>query len=173
MRQATAPLAPRHLAAAPCPACAPRDGPLSLWVHRALRQSRTSPRRSPPQRSHMLYPDTAPRTAPAQHSTEPPLSPARPAYNIRPTESPVATLYVPAPLPCASPHCALAPPRAAPLRSPKLRFCAAFRLVRFRPDRTAAERLRPVASSAQPPAHLTAATSPAQRANTPLAVTHG
>ena len=150
MRPATAPLAPPHLAAAPCPACAPRDGPLSLRVHCTLRPSRTSPQRSPPQHSHMLYPDTALRGAPAQPSTEPLLGPARQPYNIRPTQSPVAPLHGPAPPPCASPHCALAPPRSAPLRSPKLRFCAAPRPVRFRPDRAVAERLRPVASSAQP-----------------------
>ena len=92
------------------PRLAPRDGPLSLRVHLALRESRTSSRRSPPRRSHMLYPDTAPRTAPAQHSTEPPLSQARQPYNIRPTQSPIA--------PRTSPPRSPARPRTVPLRLP-------------------------------------------------------
>ena len=116
MRLATASLAPPHSAAAPCPASAPHDGPLSLRVHCALRQSRTSPRHSPPQRSHMLCPDTTLRCAPAQPSTAPLLSPARRPYNIRPCSPPsrpcTAPPCVPAMCPCATPRGALAEPQA-------------------------------------------------------------
>ena len=96
------------------PASAPRGGPLSLRLQCALRQSRASPRRSPPQRRPMLCPDAALRCAPAKPSTAPLLSPARQPYNIRPCSPPsrpcTAPPRVPARCPCAAPRGALAEP---------------------------------------------------------------
>ena len=78
-----------------------------------------------------------------------------PASRPLPYSPTISALAVPRRTPArprpASLHCAPTPPRAAPLRSPKLRFSAAPRPVRLPPGRAVAERLRPVASSAQPP----------------------
>ena len=148
-------LAPPHPAAAPCPACAHRDGPLSLRVHGALRQSRASPRRGPavPRHNPTMCPCIAQHRTPAQSRAA--------ALQHLPYAVPRHALHGLAPLPCASPHCTPVPPRAAPSRSPKLRYCAAPRPVRSRPDCAVAGRLRPVASSAQPP-------GPPRRRNLPV-----
>ena len=96
---------------------------------------------------------TRPYDAPLHSPTlNPCLDPRNSPAPSCPAQTPITPPHSPAPLPCTSPHCAPAP-HATLLHRLAPRSCMAPRLVpvRFRPDRAAAVRLRPVASSAQPP----------------------